>query len=201
MEILAKGIYKRFSAKWVIKDFNFEFHSGGNYGIKGANGSGKSTLMNLLFGSLTCSRGKIIYKKNNQSIDASAISNSFTFAAPYMNVYEHLNLDELLEFHLNFKSLIQGFDKEQFIEFCYLKEYRNAFISSYSSGMKQRLRLGLTLLTQSDVVFLDEPSSFLDIKAKSWYVELLRMAKKERTILIASNDIQDFVDLNTEIEL
>ena len=201
MDILVSNLFKKYDTKWIIKDFSYNFDSGKSYGISGANGSGKSTLLSLLFGAIPPTKGQIEYLKNNLKLQASDLSTSFTFAAPYMSLYEFLTLSELLEFHTKFKKWIDGIDTNSFVEYCYLKEFLNVQICNYSSGMKQRLKLALAVLSDSEIIFLDEPSSYLDNKAKTWLYKMLEELKLNRTLIIASNEESDFKIIDFRIEI
>ncbi|MBK9107727.1 MAG: hypothetical protein IPM92_04930 [Saprospiraceae bacterium] len=67
--------------------------------------------------------------------------------------------------------------------------------------MKQRLRLALAILTDSKVLFLDEPLTNLDEQAIEWYQNLLANFTKDRLVIIASNDREDFVNVNEVLDL
>jgi len=66
MNLEVKNIYKRYIAKYIIKDFSYSFKSGKTYGISGPNGSGKSTLIQILSGFLSPSKGTLDYKDRCQ---------------------------------------------------------------------------------------------------------------------------------------
>lgn len=67
--------------------------------------------------------------------------------------------------------------------------------------MKQRLKLGLAILADSSVLFLDEPISNLDDRAKLWCKQLLQNHCKDRLVIIASNEPEDFELVNYKIQL
>jgi ABC-type multidrug transport system ATPase subunit len=64
---------------------------------------------------------------------------------------------------------------------------RNKPIKYFSSGMKQRVRLAIALLTESEVVLLDEPAANLDRKAIDWYRNLVAENHKDRILIVCSN--------------
>jgi ABC-type multidrug transport system ATPase subunit len=69
----------------------------------------------------------------------------------------------------------------------YLTPARNRLIREFSSGMKQRLKLGLALYSASPLLLLDEPTTNLDATGVAWYQEHLRATRAGRTILLSSN--------------
>ncbi|MGB4970150.1 MAG: hypothetical protein WBO31_11500, partial [Saprospiraceae bacterium] len=67
--------------------------------------------------------------------------------------------------------------------------------------MKQRLKLGLSVLSESPILFLDEPQSNLDNQAKDWYQNLMQQYTKDKLVIIASNEIEDFKMVDEIISL
>jgi ABC-type multidrug transport system ATPase subunit len=70
-----------------------------------------------------------------------------------------------------------------------MERAKNKKLSNYSSGMKQRVKLGLAFLTKSDILLLDEPSANLDAQAIAWYQKLIAEYKKDRIVVVCSNHI------------
>lgn len=201
MEIIATGLCKRYTTKWIIKDFDCQILSGQSIGITGINGSGKSTLIAMLMNSIPQTKGKIHYNQKNQVIEKSELLKHISFAAPYMQVFEYMSLKELLEFHIQFKPLVNGMHINDFIQYSYLESSKDEFISNFSSGMKQRLKIALAILSDTSCIFLDEPGSYLDSQAHQWYINALREFKNNRTCIIASNDERDFYNMDARLSL
>ena len=88
MKIKLFNIYKKYNDNFIFKDLNLVFYPENIYSINGNNSSGKSTFLKLISGYISPNKGKIIY--NNSK-------NSITFAAPYSNLIEEMNLNELLK--------------------------------------------------------------------------------------------------------
>jgi ABC-type multidrug transport system ATPase subunit len=74
----------------------------------------------------------------------------------------------------------------------YLEQALNKPISYFSSGMKQRLKLGICLFSEASLVLLDEPTSNLDERGISWYLEMIEEQTKHKCVLIASNDSREY---------
>ncbi|NOT38204.1 MAG: ABC transporter ATP-binding protein [Saprospiraceae bacterium] len=202
MKIVAQALSKRFTLReWVFKDLNFEFNQGCKYGISGPNGSGKSTLMSILSGINLPSKGSLQYYNDKLLIEPMQWYKFISIATPYSDIIDYLTLDELIDFYLQFKSFQKKLNKEDFLQIVYLKEQRNKFIKHFSSGMKQRLKLGLAILSDSDVLFLDEPGTNLDDQALDWYYDLLNKNTVDKLVVVASNEKRDFISCNDIIEL
>lgn len=202
MEISAEHLYKRYSNNyWIIKDLNLNLTQGKVYGLTGANGSGKTTLMHLLAGLIVPTKGKVIYQIHGTQIEDHLWFRHFCFAAPYADLYDYLTVKEFLELYLCNKEFTLNLSLDDFLKICFLEPHKEKFIKNFSSGMKQRLKLALALLTHSNVVFLDEPLSNLDDFTKNWYFNLLEEYKSGKIIVIASNDEADFRSVDIKINL
>ncbi|MFT4535873.1 MAG: ABC-type multidrug transport system ATPase subunit [Saprospiraceae bacterium] len=192
MQVTIQNLSKRYLYDWIIRDMNHTFESGSITGVNGINGSGKSTFIKMLCGFLSPSEGNISYTKEEKDIDRSDVYQYMTLAAPYTDVINEYDAEEIFSFHTKFKQLRENIDVRQFLEIVNLKGNKGKQIQFYSSGMKQRLQLALALLTDSKLLLLDEPTSYLDAENKAWFYDLLGRQSKGRTIIIASNDKEDF---------
>lgn len=190
---------KRYNREWIFKNFTQTFRSGQTYAITGPNGSGKSTLLQVLWGQLPQSGGKISYVKNNTAITVDDVFRYVSVAAPYMDLIEEFTLTEQLQFHFKLRKPRAGNTIESMVAKLYMGDSRDKQISNFSSGMKQRVKLGLAFFTETDVIFLDEPGTNLDEKAFAWYKENLSEATQTGSmILIASNQKSEYPD-NAEV--
>ncbi|MFD2203611.1 ABC transporter ATP-binding protein [Shivajiella indica] len=192
IEIKLKGLGKRFQYDWIFKNLNYNISSGSTSAITGSNGSGKSTLLKCISGINPFTEGQIEYNLNGKEIPASDIFKYLVISAPYLELPEELSLTELLKFHFKFKDPIHDLDFGGMMRKMYLEEHRNKSIYQFSSGMKQRLKLGLCLFSDVPLVLLDEPTSNLDEKGSNWYLEMIGEFGKNKTILICSNDSKEY---------
>ncbi len=203
MKITLQGIGKRFTNReWVIRNLDFTFQPNEAYALIGSNGSGKSTLARIITGISPPSVGSVSYSLEGKPLQADTFYKHLTYAAPYLDLVEELTLEELLHFHFNFKKIADGYTIQSLIEKMYLTQSRKKQIVNFSSGMKQRLKLGLALYSQAHVTLLDEPTSNMDEKGIAWYAEQIEEVLNKRTLIIASNQpneyefTQQLIDLN-----
>ncbi|MBK9254936.1 MAG: ATP-binding cassette domain-containing protein [Saprospiraceae bacterium] len=194
MEVKAENLSKRYLYQWVIKDFNYYFQSGNSYAISGANGSGKSTLIKLLSGFLSSSEGSITYSHQTKDISIADIYKHLVLTAPYTDLILEYTMEEMFNFHTVFKPFKQKVTFKQFEDIIELKTYKEKQIRFFSSGMKQKVQLALSVLSDSSLLMLDEPTSYLDSNAKKWFKTLFEKQSLGKTIILASNDPFD-IDL------
>lgn len=190
MQITLNTIGKRYNYEWIFRNVNYDFTDNNSYVILGSNGSGKSTLLQVILGSLIPSEGEISYNHADVTIPAENIFKSVSFASPYMEVYEEFTLLELLEFHSKFKPFIKNIDFQQIIAISDLEKAKNKPIKQFSSGMKQRVKLTLAILSDTPLLLLDEPTSNLDKKAIDWYQQLISNYTQNRLVIVCSNQIE-----------
>jgi ABC-type multidrug transport system ATPase subunit len=189
--IALEEISKRYAYQKIIADFNYRFTSDKVYGISGYNGSGKSTLIKMLSGYLSPSLGKITYTIHGQIVTTSHIFRSISLTAPYTDLVQEYELKELYDFHMTFKSWREDLTFTAFLERLEMPKTQGKSIGQFSSGMKQKIQLALSIWADTPILLLDEPTSFLDEKARAWFVHQLTTYKKDRIVIIASNDLFD----------
>lgn len=192
MKIELKGAGKRFRNEWVLRKIETAFESPGRYALTGPNGSGKSTLLRILSGQLSPSKGKVYFFRQHKPLDPTLVYRHVAFAAPYMELIEEFTLSEAIQFHQQFKPLAKGLTSAKLIEILGLQKSISKQIRFFSSGMKQRLRLGLAICSESDILLLDEPGSNLDAQGMDWYQSLIAEFGSSRLIIVASNIAADY---------
>jgi ABC-type multidrug transport system ATPase subunit len=192
MKIILQNIGRRFNRDWIFRNIDYTFTGGETYAILGPNGSGKSTLLQVLNGSLAPSTGSINYLLDDKPVEAEAVFNQLTLAAPYLELIEEFTLDEMVDFHFKFKPYRQGMDKEAVISLLALEGGKNKLIKYFSSGMKQRLKLALAFCSDTPMLMLDEPTSNLDKQGVDWYLSLVQKFAADRLTIVCSNQEHEY---------
>jgi ABC-type multidrug transport system ATPase subunit len=187
MQLILKDIGQRFNQKWIFKGLNMRFDSGLHYAITGKNGSGKSTLLMIIAGYINPSKGMVVRLFEEKSIEAEEVYKQVSISSPYLELIEDYSLEEILIFHGKFKPFLPGFNLESLISLSGLKESRHKALKHFSSGMKQRVKLLLAIMSNTQLVLLDEPCANLDSDAVSWYQQLKQDYGKNRSFIICSN--------------
>lgn len=191
MKISLNNIGRRFNKEWIFKHISVEFVTGNSYAVLGPNGSGKSTLISILTGSLTPSEGEIGYS-STENIPVENIYQYISLAAPYLELIETFTLKEIIEFHFKFKNFAPNVDAKNLISILGLEKSAHKEIKYFSSGMKQRTKLALAFCADTPILFLDEPTSNLDVQGIKWYKDLVEEFTKDRLTIIGSNQVQEY---------
>ena len=187
MNITLDKISRRYNSEWIFRNVSYSFVSGNAYAILGSNGSGKSTLLQIISGHLHPSSGIISYTIDGTELPVEYIYRYVSISGPYMELIEEFTLEEMVAFHLKFKKFRDNIDAKQFVEITRLGRSRNKALKYYSSGMKQRVKLALAILSDVPLVLLDEPASNLDAAGIAWYRELVTAHSAGRIFIICSN--------------
>lgn len=189
INIEADKIEKKFGKTLLFRNISFTLNKGDSFYITGPNGSGKSTMLQILAGIQKSDSGSVIYKSGNSIIENECYKNYLGFTGPQVNPYEMLSSIENLRF-----TSSASVDENLMIE--YLKKFdlykhRTKSVKYYSSGMKQRLRLIHALINNPPVLMLDEPCSNLDSKGRNILYSVLDELKKDKIVIIATNESED----------
>jgi ABC-type multidrug transport system ATPase subunit len=192
MLIRAEGLGKKFIGNWIFRNLTTLIEPGTSTSITGNNGSGKSTLIKLLSAGILASEGNINYSVNGKPIPSEEIYKYISFSAPYIDLIEEFTLRELVIFHIRFKELENRMSVQEFISRISLEKFADREIKIFSSGMKQRLKLGLSLFSSAPLILLDEPTTNLDEVGKNWYLNVIYQIRGKKTIVVSSNIAEEY---------
>jgi len=186
------GLGKKFDREWIFRNLTLDALPGQPVAVTGPNGSGKSTLLQVICGQMPASEGTISYQLAGRFTEPDAVFRHLTFAAPYLELIEEFTLDELVRFHGRFKTFRHGLSPNALLDLLELTPARGKPLRHFSSGMKQRVKLGLALYSEASLVLLDEPTANLDARGAAWYRHHVTRLPPDVTLLIASNQPAEY---------
>lgn len=187
----ANNLSKSFIRKHpIFSNISLDFKNSDIIAITGSNGSGKSTLLKVLTGVLSYSSGSISIKKSGNEVNINDIKDDIALVAPYLNLYEEFSPIE----HYKVSAELRGIEfnseflTEQLSIFKLIK-HKNTPIRNFSSGMKQRMKFILALQNNPTILFLDEPTSNLDLEGIETINKIItNHANQNGAVLIATNE-------------
>ncbi|MCW3077673.1 MAG: transporter related protein [Bacteroidetes bacterium] len=191
VNISLSSLGKKFGSEWIFRNLNTDIPQGERLLIAGGNGSGKSTLLQIISGYVTPNEGEVIFKNTQAEIDPDQLKQYVSFASPYLQLIEDFTLQETIEHVTVFKSFVSNISVNEVIETMELSVSKNKPVKQFSSGMKQRLKLGLAILADTQVLLLDEPVSNLDKPSIIWYRKMIEKFTPDRTVIVCSNNIEE----------
>lgn len=201
MKVKLHNVSKRYNRDWIIKDFSYEFLPGETYAVLGPNGSGKSTLLQMIAASITPTRGEIIYEHAGTAVGADDIFRYIGFSAPYLQLIEEFTFVEQLVFHQKFRLFYNKTDVGDMLRLSGLEAHRHKYIKYFSSGMKQRVKLLLSILSDAPLILLDEPLTNMDKAGKEWYLNLIGSYTPGRTVIVCSNRAEEYGFCRHQIDI
>lgn len=201
MKISVETLGKRFNREWIFKNLTYTFEAGTTYAIVGPNGSGKSTLLQVLWGQMPASAGTVSYTSQEKQIELEEVYQNLVIATPYMDLIEEFTAREIINFHFKFKKPREGKSTEEILGCLGLRHASDKRLSNFSSGMRQRMKLGLAFYSEVPIVFFDEPCTNLDKKSIQWYHAELHKLPKDCLLFIASNQEHEYPATAKKIDI
>lgn len=192
--LYTEGLTRRFDDKVAVNDLNIEVRSGEVFGFLGHNGAGKTTTVRLLNGVLEPHGGKM------RALDLDPLKDGPALRARTGVLTESAALDNRLTArdNLHIYADLFGVPKSEvasrsaeLLELFGLSEHAEAKVSTFSTGMRQRLALARTLLHKPEMLFLDEPTAGLDPVASHHVNELIASLSHEggRTVFLCTHNL------------
>ena len=193
--ILIKNMNFFYGKKEILKNINVEFQKNKFIGIIGPNGGGKTTLLKLLLGLLKPTSGQIKLFGKDVNLVRNKIGyvpqyNNFDFQFP-INVYDVV-ISGRLKFKNKFFPFYNKKDKEivnKTLSLLGIKDLSKNPIKNLSGGQRKRAFIARALVTDPELIILDEPTSDIDKKAEKNVYKLLKKLSKYKTIIMVSHDI------------
>jgi len=192
---------KKFYNRWIFKDIDFRLPQGTHLALVGANGSGKSTLLRIIAGQTLPTRGNVQYlDPHQQPISIDNWYKYISWASPAQTLYTDLTLQEHIHLHFRFKkSLLPS--TQHIIDQLNLSAHQHKKLMYFSSGMLQRVKIGIAVLTASPILLLDEPTSFMDETNTQTTLDLIQTYTQDRTYILASNVKAEYTGFDNSIHL
>ena len=181
----------------AVNDISFQVKKGICFGLLGPNGAGKTTTIEMMEGILKPTSGKILFKGeliDKRFKEQVGIQFQNTSIQDFLTVRDTLKL--FLSLYLKVKPL------DEIIEICSLHDIIDRDTKKLSGGQKQRMLLGIALINDPELLFLDEPTTGLDPQARRNFWELIRNIKKSgKTIILTTHYMDEAEVLCDEIAI
>jgi ABC-type multidrug transport system ATPase subunit len=187
-------VHKYTSDKKAIDNLCLALPKNEVLGILGPNGSGKSTFLNILTGILKPTSGSISIDGSDLKYFSENIADKVSYCPQENYMFDLLSMEE----HFLFAARLEGHsisEEKRIVQnvLSKMKIDRNTqrrVASKLSGGLKRRLCIGLTLIFDPPIIFLDEPTEGLDIESKREIWDIISK-EREKTIIIATHSLQE----------
>lgn len=187
---------------YPLFNFSYTFYQGVNI-ILGSNSAGKSTLLRLLTGNLPPKAGTIRFA--GQLISLLELRSLISYLPQTFDLYPEFTAEEMLEYIALLKGITPHGARtsaiEQALSATTLRPAARQKIKTYSRGMKQRLGIAQTLLSNTPILLLDEPTASLDPDERNKFRRLITNLGQSRLVLFSSSILTDIVCADTAVVL
>ena len=181
-----RDLTKRFGGLVAVDHLSFEVESGQVVGFLGPNGAGKTTTLRMLLGLATPTEGSATingsrYQELDQPLHTVGAVLDASEAHPGRTARNHLRIQAML-------GEVSPSRIDEMLDLVDLTSAADRRVGEFSLGMRQRLGLATALLTEPEILILDEPANGLDPEGVHWLRQLLRnLAAEGRTVLVSSH--------------
>ncbi|HFI0252176.1 TPA: ABC transporter ATP-binding protein [Streptococcus suis] len=197
--ISAKDLAVSYGQKTILSDLSIDFPTGKITSIIGANGCGKSTLLKSLSRILPADRGAVYLDgKDMQQIPTKEIAQQLALLPQVQESLDGIRVYDLVSYgrfpHQNAFGRLTNLDREKIdwaLEVTQTMEFAQASVQSLSGGQRQRVWIAMALAQDTDIILLDEPTTYLDMHHQLEVLELLQRLNSEngKTIVMVLHDL------------
>lgn len=187
-------IYPHSTVK-ALDNVSLRIESGEFFGLLGPNGAGKTTLISILSTLLLPTQGEVLIEGEKLTRRRQDIKRKLSLITQHNSLRGDMTMDEIMELQarLYFLNLREAKKRsEELLSFCGLTEHRKKTVRKLSGGMKRKLMLCRALLSDPEILILDEPTIGLDPASRRQMWDLLRTLNRQgMTILLTTHYIDE----------
>ena len=200
-----KNLTKTFDSFTAVDHLNLKIESGEFFGLLGPNGAGKTTTISLLSTLLLPTEGEILIDGQTLTRSRPDLKRKISVITQEYSMRQDMNMDEIMEYQgrLYFmpKKEIRR-RTEELLDFCDLLKFRKRTVRKLSGGMKRKLMVCRALLTEPEILLLDEPTAGMDALSRRQMWNLLRQLNgKNLTILLTTHYMEEAQSLCGRVAL
>ncbi|MHC0446316.1 ATP-binding cassette domain-containing protein [Flavobacterium sp. 3-218] len=200
--VTLKNITKKYGDFVAVDDVSFEVQKGELFGLIGPDGAGKTSIFRILTTLLLPDGGTASVEGHDVVNEFQEIRNKVGYMPGKFSLYQDLTVKENLEFFATiFGTTIEG--NYELIKDIYdqIKPFNDRRAGKLSGGMKQKLALCCALIHKPEILFLDEPTTGVDVVSRSEFWEMLAKLKKQDITIVVSTPYMDEAKLCDRIAL
>jgi ABC-2 type transport system ATP-binding protein len=193
--IVSSELTRYHSNLLAVDHVNFEVQQGEIFGYLGPNGAGKTTTIKMLTGLLHPTEGTAQVNGYDILHDLHGIKRSIGVVPEISNIYGELSAWDNLTFAAELYNVPRGERKKrakELLEKFDLYERRHTKVQGFSRGMKRRLTIAMALVHKPSILFLDEPTTALDVRSAVFVRDLVRQLKDDGvTVFLTTHYIEE----------
>ena len=192
--ISACGLTKKFGDFTAVDSIDFDVAKGESFGLLGPNGAGKSTVMRMIGATSQRNAGELTILGKDPEKNGPQIRAHLGVVPQQDNLDMQLSVTENLYIYGRYFGLPRKFVKgkiDELLTFAQLEEKRDAKVEALSGGMKRRLTIARALVSEPEILMLDEPTTGLDPQARHILWDRLFRLKEQGVTLVITTHFMD----------
>ena len=188
--ISVRGLRKAYGAVEAVRGIDFEIEEGEVFGLLGPNGAGKTTTVEILEGYRRRTAGEVTVLGHDPERPGPEFRERIGVVLQQSQLWQNITVRET---HTMFAGYYEhARDVDEVIELVGLTEKRDARVKTLSGGQKRRLDLGVALVGDPDLIFLDEPTTGFDPAARRAAWEMIRSLRSlGKTVLLTTHYLDE----------
>ena len=203
--IETKNLTKTFDNFTAVDSLDLKIETGEFFGLLGPNGAGKTTTISLLSTLLLPTKGEILIDGQKLTRNRPDLKRKISVITQEYSMRQDMNMDEIMEYQGRLYFMPRKEIKhrtEELLEFCDLIKFRKRTVRKLSGGMKRKLMVCRALLTDPEILLLDEPTAGMDALSRRQMWNLLRKLNgKNLTILLTTHYMEEAQNLCSRVAL
>ncbi|WP_337100048.1 ABC transporter ATP-binding protein [Paenibacillus sp. YIM B09110] len=191
-------LHKTFGAVTAVEDISFSVETGEIFTIIGPNGAGKTTTLEMIEGLQTPDRGSIAFGSLDWKRNSDQIKMTIGVQPQSGALFDLLTVQENLDLFASFYP--KATPTAEVLEMINLTDQRNKHVKKLSGGQRQRLAIGLAMINDPTVIFLDEPTTGLDPQARRniWDI-ILKLKELGKTTILTTHYMEEAEKLSDRV--
>jgi len=198
--IAARDLNRHFGNFHAVVDLNLDIHYGEVYGLLGANGAGKTTTIKMLCGLLPISSGTMAIAGETGDLRSPALRQRMGYMSQKFTLYDDLTILENLQFYSGVYGIPPRQQREKIrwvLAICGLEGQEHLLTRQLPGGWKQRVAFGASVMHEPEILFLDEPTSGVDVLARQQFWQLINdFARNGTAILVTTHYMNEAEQCN-----
>lgn len=194
--IRVQNLTKSYKEKKAVDGVSFSITTGKVVGVVGANGAGKTTMLEMMMGLRKPTSGIVELLGVDMVREGAKAKERLGVLLQEQCIYKKAKVIEILRFFHDLYT--EPLEVEDVLNLVNLQEYRQVKIKNLSGGLKQRVALAIAMISNPEVLFLDEPTTGLDPEARrELWKAIIHFKKESKTIILSSHymdEVQKYCD-------
>jgi ABC-2 type transport system ATP-binding protein len=187
--ISAHNLNRVFGSFHAVVDLNLDIRYGDVYGLLGANGAGKTTAIKMLCGLLPISSGEISLAGETGNLRSAELRQRIGYMSQKFTLYDDLTILENLQFYSGVYGIPPRQQREKIswvLSISGLEGQEHLLTRQLPGGWKQRVAFGASVIHEPEILFLDEPTSGVDVLARQQFWQLINDFARHGTAILVT---------------